>query len=296
MTIAKVDAHHHLWALDSPHYPMLSAPAVERFFGNSAGLKHDFGPEQFLPLAKNQNVVRSVYVESHYDPPHEECAAVSGVADAVGFPHAIIGRADLSDPDLSARLDRDVLVSRFRGVRVMVNYDDDPKFRSAQRDGLLREPSWCRGYALVGEKGLSAEVMALPHQLADLAALASEISATPLVVGHCGMPFRRTPVEDDAWRLGMRRLALLPHVSVKISGLAMVDRHWTAASIKPIVLELIDLFGPERCMFGSNFPVDGLHTTYDRLWDAFDEVTTELRNGARAAVFRETAMQFYRID
>jgi predicted TIM-barrel fold metal-dependent hydrolase len=296
MTIAKVDAHHHLWTLDSPHYPILTAPPADRFFGNSAGLKRDFGPEQFLPLADKQNVVRSVYVESHYDPPHEECAAVARVAEAFGFPHAIVGRVDLSASDVVARLDRNMVVNRFRGVRVMANYDDDPRFRSVPHDGLLRESAWRRGYALVGEMGLSAEVMVLPHQLADLAALATAVSITPLVVGHCGLPARRTSAEDDAWRQGMTALARLPHVSVKISGLGMVDHCWTVASISPVVLELIDLFGPERCMFASNFPVDGLHSSYDRLWDAFDEITVALSSDARAAIFRETAMRFYRID
>lgn len=295
MSIAKVDAHHHLWTLDSPHYPMLSAPPVDRFFGNTAGLRHDFGIEQFLALAEKQNVVRSVYVESHYDPPHEECAAVGRIADIAGFPHAIIGRVDLCADDLGVRLDHYSRVSRFRGVRVMANNDPDPQY-SAAAPGLLNEPAFARGYAVLGEAGLSVEIMALPRQLDQLAALAAQFPDTPLVVGHSGMPVRRPPDEDALWRQGMAALARLPNVLVKISGLGMVDHNWTAASIAPIVLDLIELFGPDRCMFASNFPVDGLHSSYDRLWDAFDDITAHMNSAARDAVFRETAMRFYRID
>jgi predicted TIM-barrel fold metal-dependent hydrolase len=295
MTIEKTDAHHHLWWLDSPHYPTLRAPAAERFIGNTGGLKHDFGADQFLPLAAAQNVTRSVYVESHFDPPIAETAHIDAFARDHGFPHAIIGRVDLESPHLGATLDVHGRSPLFRGVRMMVNRDADPMLCSAAGPDVMARPDWRAGYAELGQRGLSAEVMATPAQLLDLADLAAACPKTRVVVGHAGMPLRRTADEHDGWRAGMTALAAMPHVTVKISGLAMIDHHWTVASIAPIVHELVAIFTPDRCMFASNFPVEGLHASYDALWDAFDSITAGYAEAARQALFRDTARRFYGI-
>ena len=149
---------------------------------------------------------------------------------------------------------------------------------------------------MLGAQGLIAEVMALPAQLADLAELAALHPGTQLVIGDTGMPLRRTAEEHALWQSGMAALVALPHVTVKISGLGMVDHHWTAQSIAPLVTETIAQFGPRRCMFASNFPVDGLHARYDAVWAAFDAITSDLPEPARALLFRETANRLYRLD
>lgn len=295
MKIEKTDAHHHLWRMDSPHYPMLRAPAVDRFIGNTGGLKHEFWAEQFLPLARAQNVTRSVYVESHFDPPIEETAHIDGFAQAHGFPHATIGRVDLASAELGPVLDMHMRSPLFRGARAMVNWDDDPMLRAGASPDLLTRADWRAGYAELGRRHLSVEVMAVPAQLIELAELAAAYPQTRLVVGHAGMPLRRTPAEDGVWRKGMVALAAMPHVCVKISGLAMIDHHWTVESIRPIVHDLVELFTPQRCMFASNFPVEGLHASYDALWDAFDTITAGYGDRDRRALFRDTARQFYAI-
>lgn len=296
MTIAKVDAHHHLWSFPPTHHPALSAPPVERFYGNTAGLQHNFDVQDFAALAAQQNVIRSVYIESHFVPAIEETRFMDAIAETGPFPHAIIGSIDPASTDIDAQIDIHLQSTRFRGVRLTVNWDADPLFRSARQDGLLHDPAWQRGYARLGERGLSVEMMAMPSQLSELARLASASPGTTLIVGHCGLPARRTQDEDDAWRDGMRALAALPHVLVKISGLGMVDHRWTTESIAPLVRYLIDVFGAERCMFGSNFPVDGLHASYADIWTAFEEITSGLSSSDRAALFSETAMRVYRMS
>lgn len=293
--IEKTDAHHHLWRRDSPHHPMLRAPDTERFMGNTGGLKHDFWAEQVLPLFAAQNVTRSVYVESHYDPPLAETAAIDAFAEAHGFPHAIVGRVDLADPALGDALDVHQRSPRFRGLRAMVNWDADPMLCATADPQVLRGAARRAGYAELGRRGLSLEVMATPAQLADLADLAAAEPGTPLIVGHAGMPLRRSAAEHATWQAGIAALATLPQVVVKISGLGMVDHCWTEASIRPLVRELIERFGPDRAMFASNFPVDGLHASYDRVWDAFDAITRDLPDDARAALFRGTAARVYRL-
>jgi len=295
MTIEKTDAHHHLWSLGSPHHPMLTAPGAKRFFGNTQGLKHDFGAERFKALAAGQNVTRSVYVESHFSPAIDETGHVDAIARQHGFPHAIIGRVDLGSPGLAQDLDIHLASPLFKGVRMMMNWDPDPLIRAGADQGVMLTPQWRDGYAELGRRGLSVEIMAMPAQLRELIELATAYPHTPLIIGHAGLPFARTPQERDTWREGMAALAGFPHVSVKLSGLGMVDHHWSAASIAPIVLYLIDLFTPARCMFASNFPVDGLHASYDAVWDAFDTITATLSDADRNLLFRDTARRIYRL-
>lgn len=294
--ITKVDAHHHLWTFAAvEHYPMLSAPPARRYFGEVAGLQHEFGLEQFAALATPCNVVKSVYVESGFAPPEQEVAFVHALAGTNPFPHAVIGRADLAAADLGHRLDSDQRYPRFRGLRLFVNWDEDPLFRSAARGDLLQNPAWIEGYAELGRRGLLAEVMAMPSQLLDLAKVAERHPGTRLVINHAGSPVGRTPAENAAWRVGLQALAGLPQVTIKISGLGMFDHDWTPERIAPVVLEIIDIFGAERCLFASNFPVDGLHATYAEIWAAFETITLDLPRADRMALFHDNAVRLYQL-
>ena len=196
---------------------------------------------------------------------------------------------------LAGDLDVHQRSSRFRGVRTMVNWDADPKLCGTTDPHLLRDRVWRRGYAELGKRGLIAEVMALPAQLAELAALAADHPETALVVGHTGLPLRRTAAEDAVWHEGMAALAEVPHAIVKISGLGMADHDWTPVSIRPLVRATIALFGADRAMFASNFPVDGLYSSYAALWDAFDAITADLGEAERALLFSGTANRVFRL-
>ena len=97
------------------------------------------------------------------------------------------------------------------------------------------------------------------------------------------------------WKNAMRRMAQAPNVSIKLSGFGMFDVEWTLDSLRPLVLTAIDCFGPARCMFGSNFPVDKLMRGYRPLWEAYDELTRSFSDPERAAMFHDTAARVYRI-
>jgi predicted TIM-barrel fold metal-dependent hydrolase len=131
--------------------------------------------------------------------------------------------------------------------------------------------------------------------MADAALVARTYPDVPMVINHTGMPRDRTPDGLDRWRQGMRLLADLPHVSAKISGFAMFDPNWTADSIRPLVLETIDIFGPNRCMFASNFPVDKQHSTFDALMEAFIQITADFSQTERTSLFQTNAERIYRL-
>jgi predicted TIM-barrel fold metal-dependent hydrolase len=131
--------------------------------------------------------------------------------------------------------------------------------------------------------------------MADAARLAGDYPDIPLIVNHTGMPRDRDPAGLEVWRQGMRQLAERPNVSVKVSGLGMSEPNWTADSIRPLVLETIDIFGTDRSMFASNFPVDRAFSSFDVLYDAFKSITAGFSDSERRALFHDNAERIYRI-
>jgi predicted TIM-barrel fold metal-dependent hydrolase len=160
----------------------------------------------------------------------------------------------------------------------------------------MREAEWQRGFKLLRNYGLSFDLQIYPAQMPEATAVARENPETPLILNHTGMFVDRSSIAGwRAWRDGMRTLAACPNVSVKISGLGMLDHHWTVESLRPYVLETIDTFGAEQCMFASNFPVDRLYSTYSAVWKAFAEIVSGASETEKSALFRENAQRIYRI-
>ena len=127
------------------------------------------------------------------------------------------------------------------------------------------------------------------------ARLAARHPNTPLILNHTGMPLEKDPAGLAAWRRGMRLLAAQPNVVVKISGLAMLDWRWSAESLRPFVLETLEIFGAARTMLGSNFPVDRLFGTYGQLVGAYAQLLCGASAAERADLFVRTAERIYRI-
>jgi predicted TIM-barrel fold metal-dependent hydrolase len=293
--IAKIDAHHHLFARDLTQYPMLVQPSVERFYGDTEHLKREFGPAQYIALARAHNVVKSVYVESGFHQPVQETAYAQSIADQYGFPQAIIAKGDLESPSIAADLEVHMRSANFRGVRVCLNWDTDSRRASAPRAGVAREPRWRAGYGELAKRSLTADIMILPGQFDDLAAIAADFPQVQIILNHAGLPFSDGPEGLRPWSDGMRRLARCPNIAVKISGLGMVDHHWTVDTIRGLVTTTIDVFGTDRCLFASNFPIDGMYSSYGALFDAFEDITGALPQSERVKLFHDNAARIYRI-
>jgi predicted TIM-barrel fold metal-dependent hydrolase len=219
----------------------------------------------------------------------DETAWLQAIADQHGFPHGIVAYAGLADPQLDTVLEAHAQHANLRGIRQILNPDQ------SERSDYLTDPGWRAGYARLAPYGLSFDLQALPAQMADAALVARMYPDVPMVINHTGMPRERGADALERWRHGMRLLAEQPHVSVKISGFAMFDREWTTQSIRPLVLDTIHIFGADRCMFASNFPVDKQHTTYNTLIGAFRSLTADLSNTERTQLFHTNAERIYRL-
>lgn len=291
-----IDAHHHLWDREALPYPWLAEPRSDGLLGDTAPLCQNYLVEDFMADAAGFDLVASVHVqaEAAHDRAMDETRWLQRVIDAHGCPRAIVAYADLAAPDLDAVLDGHAEAGAFRGIRQILNRHRLRTYNFVERD-YMREEDWQRGLARLSARGLSFDMQIYPEQMGDGAATARRHGDLPVVLNHAGMPWDQSPEGIGRWRAGMRQMAGCPNVSVKISGLGMMDHRWTCPSIRPFVLETIDFFSPARCMFASNFPVDSLFSDYRTIWNAFDIITAAFAPDERRAMFMTNAQRIYRI-
>jgi len=292
-----VDAHHHLWDLSNDAYPWLgSARRPELVFGSTAPLARNYLIADYLRDIAGENVVKSVHVEAGYGgAPWEETEWIQAIADQHGYPHGIVAAAPLDDPDLGSILQRHRRAPNLRGIRAVASWHAEPHLRFAAHPDLMDDPDWRRGLGTLVDYDLALDLMINAPQLGDAARLARDHPDLRIVINHVGSPVDRAPADLQKWRDGLDRLAERPNVWIKISDLAAYDHDWSVASYRPIVLAVITAFGTERCMFGSDFPVAGLHGGFAAHFDAFRAIVAALPATAQRGLFHDNAATFYRL-
>ncbi len=291
-----VDAHHHLWDLEACQYPWLMARGVQRFFGDPAPIQKNYLVGDLQRDAEGYELAGSVHIQVGVASGDEvkETEWLQRTGEEFDLPSAIVAYCDLQSTDAQRVIEAHLVHDRVRGIRQIVGRSDaeDAVTGSGQ---LVDDPAWRENVAMLGELGLSFDLQLTPGQVTRVAEALAMAPDTPVALCHCGSPWDQTPAGLDSWRSGLRLLASLPSVYCKISGLGMFNHDWTTEDIRPIVESCIEIFGPQRSMFGSNFPVDKLHATYDRVWSSFEEIAAGLSEGDQARLFGETARAFYGI-
>ncbi len=320
-----VDAHFHLWG--ERDFPDPAVPGAT--LRTSRYLLNEF----LADAGAGHKVVQAVYIEcgSGYrvdGPEHLRCVGetewAAGMAsqsasrgtEAVA---AIVAHADLRHPDLPQLLDRHKAAGagRLRGIRQSAARLEDPSARllaGAAPRGLYADPDFRRGLACVAEYGLAFDAFLFHFQLDELAELARAVPAATIVidhlgapVGYAGAPAARDPVFAD-WCARIDRLAALPNLVMKLGGLASIITQYDAHTrpLPPSSQEFVDergayfqyairRFGPERCMFESNFPVDSVAISYGNLWNAYKIIAAEHGSAAEQELLAGTARRIYRI-
>ena len=295
---ATIDPHHHLWDIGHNRYPWLQEDVLKpRLEGDIRAIAKDYLLDDYLRDARNQNVVKSVHIECGWDPadPVGETEWLQKLSDKYGYPCGIVARATLDAPDIERILEAHTSFRGVRGIRHAINWHADPGKTYVDRPDLIKTPAWRHGFSLLQRYGLSFDLQLYPAQMADAAELAHVYPNTVIILEHAGMPVDRDPEGLSLWRRGMRELAAARNVAVKISGLGTVDRHWTVGSIRPFVLDTIEMFGVPRCMFASNFPVDKLFSDFDTLYAAFHQIVEDFSADEIRMLFHDNAARYYRL-
>ncbi|RWA74935.1 hydrolase [Mesorhizobium sp. M1C.F.Ca.ET.193.01.1.1] len=294
-----IDAHHHLWDLSLGRHPWLAATAGERGgLGELGPLRRNYLPQDYLRDAGRHDVVATVHVEAGWaaDDGVGETRWLESLGKSQGVASRYVVHVPLAVPQAPALLEAQAAFGRVVGVRDILSWDPDPTRRFAARDGIIDDPAWRSGLGLLARHGLSFDLMVFPRQLADAARLAAAFPDQQFVLNHCGSPIDRDAEGMRTWRDGLRLLARRDNVAIKISDLVAYDHDWTLDSLRPVVLHCIECFGTSRAMFGSDFPVAGMHASFDEVYDSFKAITADLSKDEQTALFFGNARRIYRLD
>jgi L-fuconolactonase len=309
------DPHHHLWDYPDSRY------LVDEFLGDVSGghkvcktvyveCRHGWrknGPEAMRPVGE------TTYVEHLTGKGRPEPAATRVAAGIVAFADLALGAA--VEPVLAAHLDAS---DRFRGIRHMSAWDASERIHNSQTNppqDLLKSSQFREGFACLSDLALSFDAWVYHPQIPDVSDLAHAFPDTVIVLNHVGGPLGIGPYANrreevfGIWRSHIAELAQCPNVYVKLGGLTMSSAGfgWHKQDTPPTSSELakamspyyetcIELFGPQRCMFESNFPVDRVSCSYTVLWNAFKRIARNFSAAERAALFHDTAVCVYKLD
>lgn len=294
-----VDAHHHLWDLSQGRYPWLQQEydAGKFFLGDYRALCQDFLPAHYRAASAGCNVVATVHVEAERDRGEQvaETAWLHEQHARHGFPNAVVAHAWLDRPETEERLREHLRHPLVRGIRSKPVTASAPDQSVRGQAGTMQDERWLHGLALLPELGLSWDLRVPSWHLAEAAEVAAMFPQLAIVLNHHGFAWDRSAEGLRQWRAGMERLAREPNVHVKLSEFGLRDSPWVEADNAVIVRETLAIFGWQRCMFASNFPVAGLRTGYRELVTAMLRMIAHLAPAQQRAVMADNALRFYRI-
>ena len=291
-----VDGHHHIWRRADLRW--LDGPMVPRIFGPYEPIRRDYPIEEYLADVTPLGVTKSVYVQTNWplDRAVDEVRWVQETAERTGWPHAVVGSADMLSEDCPTTFREQAAISPLmRGTRLQLHWHENPAYRYAPVPGQMNDPVFRRNLARVADHGWLFELQVFSGQMADAARLAADFPGIPFVLIHAGMLEGDDPAAVAAWWDGMARLAEQPNVNVKLSGLGTFVHRVDPDLIATVDRACVGWFGSERCLFGSNLPVEKLWTDAAPLLAAHQAALADLPDQDRANVFGDTARRLYRL-
>ena len=290
-----IDAHHHIWR--QADLPWLQGPEQPRIFGPYGSIKRDYLINEYLDDIAGSSVIKSVYVQANWPVENfeDEAAWVQSVSDQSGWPNAIVGYADFTVDDVRPQLDRLAKYSLVRGVRQQFHWHENPLYRFASNPDLCLDPKVQNNVALLADYGWSFDLQLFTSQMAGGAELAKACPEVTFVLQHAGMLEDTSEEGMNRWQDGMKQLAACSNVVSKLSAFGTFIHRNDPAFIKQRVEATVGLFGADRCMFGSNFPIEKIWTNYSALIDAFKQAVATLSKDAQDAILRTTAERVYKI-
>ncbi len=290
-----IDAHHHIWR--QADLPWLLGPTQPRIFGAYDAIKRDYPIEEYLEDIAGSGVEKSVYVQANWAPnwAEDEVAWVQETADRTGWPHAIVGYCDMTVPDARPALDKLAKYPLMRGIRQQFHWHENEQYRFARTPDLCRDANVQRNVAYLRDYDWSFDLQVFADQMDGAAELAEACPKITFILQHAGM---LEDLSDDGranWKAQMRKLAKQENVVSKLSAFGTFIHQNDAAHIERILHDTVAIFGAKRCLYGSNFPIEKLWTSYGELMRAFLKAANDLSAGRRKAIFYDTAKRVYRL-
>ena len=281
MTV-RIDAHQHYWEPKRGDYDWMPA--------DDPILARKYMPTDLAPSLEQHSIAHTVLVQAAATV--EETEYLLGIADATETVAAVVGWVDFENPDHLSHLQRLARHPKFVGVRPMIQDIPD-------RDWMLRDDvQW--GYRAIIDLDLTFDALGYSPHLDNFLTLLRRYPEMRVVIDHCMKPCIRDHARGteafERWATGMLRLADQTQACCKLSGLVTeAQEHWTLGDLSPYARQVLDAFGPDRVMWGSDWPVCRLRASYDAWRQAAEALTAHLGEEQQAQVFGTTAINFYRL-
>ena len=272
-----IDSHQHFWQVGRFDYPWMTS--------DLGVLYRDYLPDDLAPTLRENGINKTVLVQASNS--IAESRWLLDLADTNNFIAGVVGWVDLTNPD--AQLEELTAHPNFKGVRHLVE--------SESRDDWLIQPAVLSGLKRLSSYGLSYDLLVHTRHLKCVPQIAEHCPDLPLVIDHLAKPpIARNEIKE--WSQALAPLAKFPNIHCKLSGL-VTEANWTSwqtDDLRPFVDRALELFGAERMMFGSDYPVCLLAASYDRVLDAFQEILKDLSEADREKIFSKNAAKFYRLN
>lgn len=290
-----IDAHFHVWR--QADLPWLTGPMQPRIFGPYEPIRRDYPMAEYLADIAGTGVTKAVYVQANWAPAQAEDEArfIEETALETGWPHATVAYADMTVPDARPALDRLARFPRVRGIRQQFHWHENPQYRFATRPDLCADPSVIRNVGRLADYGWAFDLQVFTGQMDAALTLVDACPRVNFVLQHAGMLEDTSEQGRTAWRAAMTRLAERPNAYAKLSGFGTFRHRLDPADVRWLTTETVALFGADRCLFGSNFPIEKLWTTYGALFTAHREACGGLTHAETRAIFNDTASRVYRL-
>jgi len=274
-----IDSHQHFWQLGRFDYPWMSS--------DLGILYRDYLPGDLAPILQHNRITKTVLVQASNSV--AESRWLLELANTKSFIAGVVGWVDLASPDLYTQLDELCADKKFKGVRHLVE--------SEPSDDWLVQPAVLSGLQQLSARGLSYDLLVHTRHLKHVPQVVETCPDLVFVIDHLAKPpIARNEIEE--WSAALKPLARYSNIYVKLSGL-VTEANWTSwrtDDLRPYVDVALESFGPDRMMFGSDYPVCLLAASYDRVLDSFQEILKSLSDADRDKIFSQNAEEFYRLN
>ncbi|MDP6734859.1 MAG: amidohydrolase family protein, partial [Gammaproteobacteria bacterium] len=265
-------------------------------YGNYADIRTNYLPKDYEDDTAQFEIIGSVHVEAEWNPedPVGETRWLTSITQTCQHPVVFVVQARLDQNNIEEVLTGHSAFPQVRGIRHKPTSTTQNAAKQRGLRGSMDDPKWRDGYAQLGHLGYSFDLQVPYWHLDQAADLAADFPETTLVINHTGLPSDRSELGLSNWSKAIEQVAQNLNVMIKISGLGQTNHAWTVESNRDIVLRTLNIFGTDRCMFASNFPVDRLCGNLDAILLGFREIVDTLPETTADALFYKNAMRIYR--
>jgi predicted TIM-barrel fold metal-dependent hydrolase len=296
-SIPIVDCHCHFLDAHLHTYPVFQqrSPGFEALVGDYTALPRCYLPAEYLRDANGFHVVKTVWAEFMSTDPNREVRWAETLSDEPGHPHGIIALVDFLSPAVERVLDSYASVRHVRAVRQhLAWHPSNPLMCFATRPDILADKAWQAGLARLRNYNLRCEVEIFSSQLPDLKVVANAYPDIQFVLPVMGWPIDLSRAGYRDWKRDMKELSGCNNVAVKIFGMECIfGLDWTIDQVRPWILETIELFKPERCMFASHMPIAKLACSFQDLYHGYLDVISGFSVSEKRKLFHDTANVIY---